>query len=100
MTDVSPNRTQLAHFLLGFFVMPVSILLGAMEVMFFKWHGGKAIACIAFFILFPLLGSLRTKQRVLTMGLIAGTLVTGLLYWGCSKTPSTSTRPTSTSTSR
>ena len=65
--------------------MPVSILLGGMEVLFFKWHGGKAIACIAFFILFPILGSLRTRQRVLTMGLIAGTLATGLLYWGCGK---------------
>ena len=96
------NRTQLAHFLLGFFVMPVSILLGAMEVMFFKWHGGKAIACIAFFILFPLLGSLRTKQRVLTMGIIAGTLMTGLLYWGCSKmgTSTSTSKPVSANVAR
>jgi len=65
--------------------MPVSILLGGMEVMFFKWHGIKAAACIAFFVLFPLLGSLRTRQKVLTTGLIAGTLMTGLLYWGCGK---------------
>jgi len=85
MTDVPPKRLQLAHFLLGFFVMPVSILLGAMEALFFKWHGGKAAACIAFFIIFPLLGSLRTRQRVLTLGLIAGTLMTGLLYWGCGR---------------
>jgi hypothetical protein len=77
------NRQQLAHFLLGFFVMPVSILLGGMEALFFHWHGAKAMASIAFFILVPLIGAIWTRQRVLTLGLIAGVLATGGLYWGC-----------------
>lgn len=63
--------------------MPVSILLGGMEVLFFRWHGVKAEACVGFFVVVPLLGSLMSRQRVLTMGLAAGAVMAGLIYAGC-----------------
>lgn len=87
------SRQQNAHFLLGFFAMPVCVLLGGMEALLFRWHGVKADACVGFFIVVPLAGSLLTRQRVLAFGLIAGLLATGCAYLGCSRVSGTAPRP-------
>jgi hypothetical protein len=74
------NRHNIAHFLLGFFVVPVCALLGGMEALFLKWTHTRAILCVAFFVLFPLVGAVRSRQRVLTWGLLAGMIVTTLVW--------------------
>jgi hypothetical protein len=75
------KRTEVAHFLLGFFALPVCALLGGMEALLFHWKGGRAWLCIAFFALFPLAGAIRSRQRTLTYGLIAGAFVTSAAYF-------------------
>ncbi|MGO8671002.1 MAG: hypothetical protein ACLQVD_06535 [Capsulimonadaceae bacterium] len=75
------KRQHVAHFLFGFFTMPVCALLGGMEAMLFRWTHGRALACVAFCVLFPLVGAIASRQRILTLGLLAGAAATATGYF-------------------
>lgn len=75
------KREETAHFLLGFFALPVCALLGGMEALLFHWKDLKALACVLFFAVFPMVGAIRTRQKALTLGLISGTVVTIIAYF-------------------
>ena len=67
-----PKRQAVAEFLLGFFAFPVCVLFGVMEAVLFHWSHTKAMLCVAFFALFPLLGAIKTRQKTLIAGLCTG----------------------------
>jgi len=82
------NRQNIAGFLQGLFVLPLCALFGLMTALLFqshyhhRWSVGADIVCVAVFALFPLAGALRTRQRALTAGLLAGLAVTVAAYFG------------------
>ncbi len=82
------NRQNIAGFLQGLFVLPLCALFGLMFALLFQsyyhrhWSQGAEFLCVALFALFPLLGALRTRQRALTAGLLAGLAVTVIAYLG------------------
>lgn len=82
------NRQNIAGFLQGFFVLPLCALFGLMFALLFQsyyhrhWSTAVELLCVALFALFPLVGALRTRQRALTAGLLAGLLVTVAAYFG------------------
>ena len=82
------NRQNIAGFLQGLFVLPLCALFGLMFVLLFqsyyhrRWSSGVELLCVALFALFPLFGALRTRQRALTAGLLAGLAVTIVAYFG------------------
>ncbi|MEO7718711.1 MAG: hypothetical protein ABIY70_21140 [Capsulimonas sp.] len=77
-----PKRQAVAEFLLGFFAFPVCALFGVMEAVLFHWERTpwKAILCVAFFALFPLAGAIKTRQKSLIAGQVAGLIATILIY--------------------
>jgi len=82
------TRANIANFLQGLFVLPLCALFGLMTALLFQrfyhvhWKWGWELLCVALFALFPLLGSLKTRQRSLTAGLLAGLVVTIWGYYG------------------
>jgi hypothetical protein len=82
------KRQNIADFLQGLFVMPLCALFGLMFALLFqsyyhrRWSQTSELLCVAVFALFPLLGALRTRQRALTVGLLAGLGVTIAAYFG------------------
>ncbi len=80
-----PTRVNAAAFLQGLFVLPLSALLGLMGALLFRayYHWGAAHDkwFIAFCALFPLAGALKTRQRALTAGLLAGLAVSIAAYF-------------------
>ena len=82
------NRQNIAGFLQGLFVLPLCALFGLMFALLFqsyyhrRWSTGAELLFVAFFALFPLFGSLRTRQHSLTVGLIVGLIVTVISYLG------------------
>ncbi len=75
------TRQGVANFLQGLFVLPVCALLGGMVALLFGWQGARFWGCVGFCALFPLLGAIKTRQRALAWGLVAGLVVTGWGYW-------------------
>lgn len=82
------NRQNIAGFLQGLFVFPLCALFGGLFALLFqsyyhrRWSTGGELLCVALFALFPLFGALRTRQRALTAGLLAGLAVTVAAYFG------------------
>ena len=80
-----PTRVHVAAFLQGFFVLPLSALLGLMVALLFRsyyhWGAGHDKWFIGFCALFPLAGAIKTRQRALTAGLLAGLVLTVCLYF-------------------
>jgi hypothetical protein len=76
------NRQNIAGFLQGVCVLPVSALFGWMMAALFqsyfhsRWSNGAQIGFISAFALFPLAGSLKTRQKALSIGLITGLILT------------------------
>ena len=80
-----PTRIHVAAFLQGFCVLPLSALLGLMVALLFRsyyhWSAAHDWWFIAFCALFPLAGALKTRQRALTAGLLAGLALTVLTFF-------------------
>jgi hypothetical protein len=76
------TRQRIAEFLLGFFALPVCALLGGLEALFFKLHGGTALLPAAFFALIPIAGAIKTRQKNLLAGLLAGLALSVIAYFG------------------
>lgn len=76
------TRQNIANFLQGLFVLPLCALFGLMTALLFQsyyhrpWAPWAVALCAGLFALFPLAGALKTKQRSLSAGLVAGLLVT------------------------
>ena len=76
------TRANVANFLQGFFVLPLCALFGGLIALLFHARGGAALACVAVCALFPLAGAVKTRQGALLAGLLAGILVSALIYFG------------------
>ena len=82
------TRANVANFLQGLFVLPLCALFGLMIALLFQsyyhthWKPLWEALCVAAFALFPLGGALKTRQHSLTLGLLAGLVVTILAYAG------------------
>lgn len=76
------SRENVAAFLQGLFVFPLCALFGLLVAALFQWTGLRRWLCVAFFVLFPLVGALKTRQRPLIFGLLAGLLVSVLFAVG------------------
>ncbi len=76
------TRTNIAGFLQGLFVLPLCALFGGLVALLFNAHGGALFTCVAVCALFPLAGAIKTRQRALLAGLLAGILVSVLIYFG------------------
>ena len=74
------SRLRVAEFLQGLFVLPLCALFGGLVALLFHWHGGKQIACVSFFTLFPVIGALKTRQVFLLIGLLCGVVLTIWAY--------------------
>ncbi len=74
------NRRNIAGFLQGFFVMPVCALFGGLIALLFRWEHGRLWLCLAFCVLFPLAGALKTRQGALLAGLLTGLAATFFGY--------------------
>lgn len=80
------TRQSVANFLQGLFVLPLCALFGLMTVLLFQsyyhthWGARAQFLCVALFALFPLAGALKTRQRALSAGLLAGLLVSVAVY--------------------
>jgi len=73
-----PSRSNTAHFLLGFFAALTCAMLGIFESLVFR---KSPIGGILLFTLIPLAGALKSKQRILTAGLLLGCLVSVAAYY-------------------
>lgn len=76
------TRANIANFLQGLFVLPLCALFGGLVALLFHARGGAIFACIAVCALFPLAGAIKTRQGALLAGLVAGILVSVLVYLG------------------
>ena len=76
------TRPNVAGFLQGLFVLPLCALFGGLIALLFHARGGAILACIAVCALFPLAGAIKTRQGALLTGLLAGVLVSVLIYLG------------------
>ncbi len=80
------TRQNVANFLQGLFVLPLCALFGLMTALLFQsyyhahWSAQAQFLCIALFALFPLAGALKTRQRALSAGLLAGLLLSVGIY--------------------
>jgi hypothetical protein len=80
------TRQNVANFLQGLFVLPLCALFGALTALLFQsyyhahWNTRSQFLCVALFALFPLAGALKTRQRALSIGLLAGLFVSILGY--------------------
>jgi len=73
------QRANVAGFLQGLFVLPLCALFGGLVALLFHAHGFGLWACVGFCALFPIFGALKTKQRSLLAGLLAGVIVSTVL---------------------
>ena len=76
------TRANIANFLQGLFVLPLCALFGGLIALLFHARGGAILACIAVCAVFPLAGAIKTRQGALLTGLLAGVLVSVLVYLG------------------
>ncbi len=76
------TRANVAGFLQGLFVLPLCALFGGLIALLFRWHGAAAWASVVVCALFPLAGTIKTRQWALALGLIAGIAVSILIYLG------------------
>lgn len=85
------TRPNVANFLQGLFVLPLSALIGLMVALLFRsyyhWSGGHDKWFVGFCILLPLVGAVKTRQAALLAGLIAGLVVTILAYYALHPRP-------------
>jgi len=79
-----PTRANVAGFLQGLVVLPLSALLGLMVALLFRsyyhWSAAHDRWFIGFCVLFPLVGAIKTRQGALLAGLLAGLAVTVFAY--------------------
>jgi len=81
------TRPNIAGFLQGLFVLPLCALFGGLFALLFQsyyhahWSRPAWLLCIALFALFPLAGAVKTRQRALTAGLLAGLVLTIFGYF-------------------
>jgi hypothetical protein len=67
--------------------MPVCALFGLMTALLFQayyrahWSLRAQFLCVALFALFPLAGALKTRQRALSAGLMAGLALSIIGYF-------------------
>lgn len=92
-----PNRSNIAHFLLGFFAALTCAGLGLFESIMLHWN---PVASILGFTLIPLAGALKSKQKILTAGLAAGFVVALAGYFGLRPHDQSSITPRITSPGR
>ncbi len=76
------TRANIAGFLQGLFVLPLCALFGGLIALLFHARGGAAWAYVAACALFPLAGALKTRQGALVTGLLAGIIVSALVFLG------------------
>jgi len=76
------TRANIAGFLQGFFVLLLSEAFGGLIALLFHASGRTVFACIAACVLVPLAGAVKTRQGALLTGLLAGILVSALVYFG------------------
>ena len=77
------KRQNVAEFLMGMIMFPMSVLMGSMIDLLFHWFNPlriKGIVCIAFFAFFPLVGAIKSRQKVVIAGLCSGLVLSILLY--------------------
>ena len=74
------RRQTIAEFLLGFFALPLCVLFGGMEALLFRAGHTAVIITVAIVASIPILGAIRTRQRYLLTGLIAGAAASFLFY--------------------
>ena len=74
------SRQSIAEFLLGFFALPLCVLFGGMEALLFKAGRVAVIITIVIVAAIPIVGAVRTKQRNLLSGLIAGAIASVIFY--------------------
>ena len=74
------TRANIANFLQGLFVLPLCALFGGLMALLFHANHWEAWAAVC--ALFPLAGAIKTRQGALLAGLIAGILVSVLVYLG------------------
>ncbi len=76
------TRANIAGFLQGLFVLPLCALFGGLIALLFHAHGGAILACVAVCALFPFVGAVKTRQNALLAGLLAGIVVSLVVYFG------------------
>ncbi|MBV9851803.1 MAG: hypothetical protein JO250_19220 [Armatimonadetes bacterium] len=85
------NRANIAAFLQGLVVLPLSSMLGLMVALLFRsyyhWSAAHDRWFIGFCVLFPLAGAVKTRQGALLAGLLAGLAVTVLAYFALRPRP-------------
>ena len=74
------SRANIAGFLQGLFVLPVCALFGGLVALLFHAHGAAIWGCVGFCALFPIFGAVKTKQRALLTGLLAGAAASAGLF--------------------
>jgi hypothetical protein len=72
------DRSNTAHFLLGFFAALTCAALGLFESLALHY---SALGSILLFTLIPLAGALKSRQRVLTAGLLTGFILSLIGYF-------------------
>lgn len=81
------TRANIAGFLQGLFVLPLCALFGGLVALLFHARGGAVLACVAVCAFFPLAGAVKTRQGALLAGLLAGIVVSVLVYFGVRPRP-------------
>jgi 4-amino-4-deoxy-L-arabinose transferase-like glycosyltransferase len=81
------TRANIAGFLQGLFVLPLCALFGGLMALLFHAHGISALLWIALCAFFPFAGAVKTRQFALLLGLVAGVLVSILIYLGARPHP-------------
>lgn len=76
------TRANIAGFLQGLFVLPLCALFGGLIALLFHARGGAILACVVICALFPLAGAIKTRQGALLAGLLAGIVMSILVYLG------------------
>ena len=66
------SRQSFAEFLLGFFALPLCLLFGGMEALLFKAGPVAEVITVLVVAAIPIIGAVRTRQRTLLAGLLAG----------------------------
>jgi hypothetical protein len=72
------DRSNTAHFLLGFFAALTCAVLGLFESLALHYN---TLGSILVFTLIPLAGALKSRQRVLTAGLLTGFILSLIGYF-------------------
>jgi hypothetical protein len=75
-----PKRQNVAEFLMGMVMFPMSVLMGLMIALLFHWSHTKGVLCVAFFAFFPLVGAVKSGQKVVIAGLCSGLLLSIMFY--------------------